>query len=249
MSRPSDTVMELRDCYVAYQGDISVLRGLNLSVAQGKITGIIGPNGAGKSTALKTLYGFLKLQRGDIYLEGKRVTGLRPDQFIERGVTYVPQHRSLFDELSVEDNLKLGCWSFRKDKRRMGTALEKAYDQFPILKERRKALAETLSGGQQRFLELARSMVLDPKVMLLDEPTAMIAPRVSQELYDLIQTLPEQGITVVLVDQNVRSCVRVSNHVYILDLGQNKADGDAEDFAGDTRLREMIAEWLDYRID
>jgi len=241
--------MALRDAYVSYHGDIAVLQGLDLEVRRGRITGIIGPNGAGKSTALKTLYGFLRPHRGEIYLEGERVTGMPPHRFIERGIAYVPQHRSLFDELSVEDNLKLGCWSFRRDKRRMAAALERVYARFPILAERRKASAATLSGGQQRFLELGRALVLEPKVMMLDEPTAMIAPRVSQELYEFIATLPDAGITVILVDQNVRSCVRVSDHVYILDLGQNRADGAAADFAGDTRLRELIAEWLDYRID
>lgn len=245
----NDAVMAVRDAWVSYHGDIAVLQGLDLEVRRGRITGIIGPNGAGKSTALKTLYGFLRPHQGDIFLEGERVTGMQPHQFIERGVAYVPQHRSLFDDLSVEDNLKLGCWSFRRDKRRMADALERVYVQFPILAERRKSSASTLSGGQQRFLELGRALVLEPKVMMLDEPTAMIAPRVSQELYEFIATLPDKGITVILVDQNVRSCVRVSHHVYILDLGQNRADGDAADFAGDARLRDMIAEWLDYRID
>ncbi len=242
-------LMEMRDAWVAYQGDISILRGLNLAVRRDRITGIIGPNGAGKSTALKALYGFLHPQRGEIYLEGARVTGMAPHEFIRHGIAYVPQHRSLFDELSVEDNLKLGCWSFRRDKARMAAALEKVYERFPLLRERRRNRAATLSGGQQRFLELARAMVLEPKIMMLDEPTAMIAPRVSQELYEFIAGLPGQGITVILVDQNVRSCVRVSDHVYILDLGQNRAEGDAADFAGDSQLREMIAEWLDYRID
>jgi branched-chain amino acid transport system ATP-binding protein len=241
--------MEVRDAYVSYHGDISVLQGLDLKVRRQRITGIIGPNGAGKSTALKTLYGFLRPHRGDIYLEGERVTGMKPHAFVERGVAYVPQNRSLFGDLSVEDNLRLGCWSFRRDRRRMRDALERVYEQFPILKERRRSSASALSGGQQRFLELGRALVLEPKVMMLDEPTAMIAPRVSRELYDFIETLPAKGITVILVDQNVRSCVRISHHVYILDLGQNRADGDARDFAGDARLRDMIAEWLDYRID
>ncbi len=241
--------MEMRDVHVAYQGDISILRGLNMTIARNRITGIIGPNGAGKSTALKTLYGFLRPTKGEIFLEGEPVTGTPPHAFVSHGIAYVPQNRSLFDDLSVEDNLKLGCWSFRKDRGRMGTALEAAYGQFPMLKERRRERAGSLSGGQQRFLELARALVLQPKIMMLDEPTAMIAPKISQELYEFIGGLPEQGITVVLVDQNVRSCVRIADHVYILDLGQNKADGATADFEGDGRLHAMIAEWLDYKID
>ncbi|MFO7481714.1 ATP-binding cassette domain-containing protein, partial [Oceanibaculum nanhaiense] len=118
-----------------------------------------------------------------------------------------------------------------------------------ILKHKRKHMAGSMSLGQQRFLELARALALEPKTVMLDEPTTMSWSKLSQELYAFIKALPEQGVTVILVDQNVRQCVSISDHVYILELGQNKADGDAADFKGDSRLREMIAEWLDYRID
>jgi len=242
-------IMELREVSVAYHGDISVLRGLSLHIREGAITGIIGPNGAGKSTVLKTLYGFLQPSKGDIMLRGERVNGLPPYDFINRGVAYVPQNRSLFNELSVEDNLRLGCWAFRKDKRRMAKALEIAYEHFPLLKERRNEPAGSMSGGQQRFLELGRSLAIEPSLILLDEPTAMIAPRLSREIYDVIQALPEAGITVVLVDQNVRQCAAVSDYMYVLDLGRVRAEGDRADFGDDTQLRDMISEWLDYQID
>jgi branched-chain amino acid transport system ATP-binding protein len=126
-------LMELREVFVAYHGDISVLNGLSLSVAEGTITGIIGPNGAGKSTVLKTLYGFLTPSAGDVMLRGERVNGVPPYEYINRGVAYLPQNRSLFDELSVEDNLRLGCWAFRHDKRRVAEAIEIAYHHFPLL--------------------------------------------------------------------------------------------------------------------
>jgi len=245
----SDTVLELRDVHAGYHGDIMVLNGLSLKARAGTITGIIGPNGAGKSTALKTLYGFLDPMRGDVLLRGERVNGLSPSQMVSRGVSFVPQNRSLFNELSVEDNLRLGCWHFRRDKARTANALERVYDMFPVLRERRSTLAGALSGGQQRFLELARSIVLEPEVVLLDEPTAMIAPKLSRELYDFIAGLPAQGITVVLVDQNVRQCAAVSDYVYVLDLGTNRAEGTREAFGGDADLREMIQEWLDYQVD
>ena len=244
-----DPVMELREVFVAYHGDITVLNGLSLSVAEGTITGIIGPTGAGKSTVLKTLYGFLQPSKGDIMLRGERVNGLPPYDFINRGVAYVPQNRSLFNELSVEDNLRLGCWVFRNDKRRMAEALEIAFTHFPLLKERRNDPAGSMSGGQQRFLELGRSLALKPSLILLDEPTAMIAPRLSREIYDVIKTLPEAGITVILVDQNVRQCVAVSDYMYVLDLGRVRAEGTRADFGDDTQLRDMISEWLDYQLD
>lgn len=245
----ADAAMELRNVSVAYHGDIRILQGLSLAVRPGKITGIIGPNGAGKSTALRTLYGLLKPIEGDVVVDGEVVTGLPPWRFIDKGIALVPQNRSLFNDLSVEDNLRLACWSFRRDKARVAEALERAYVQFPILRERRKQPAGAMSGGQQRFLELGRALALQPRVVLLDEPTAMIAPKLSAEIYEFIATLPEQGITVVLVDQNVRQCVRISDHLYVLELGQNKVDGSTEAFAHDDELRNLIAEWVDYRID
>jgi branched-chain amino acid transport system ATP-binding protein len=242
-------VLEARDVHAAYHGDISILNGLDLQIRQNRITGIIGPNGAGKSTALKTLYGFLAPSRGDILLRGERVNGLAPYDYVARGVAYVPQNRSLFNELSVEDNLRLGCWPFRKDKPRIDAALRNVYERFPLLREKRRDSAGSLSGGQQRFLELGRALVLNPQIILLDEPTAMIAPRLSREIYDFIATLPRSGITVVLVDQNVRQCAAVSDYIYVLDLGQVRAHGDRARFGDDSQLRDMIAEWLDYQID
>jgi branched-chain amino acid transport system ATP-binding protein len=242
-------LMELRGVDVAYHGDIRVLRGLSLALRRGKITGVIGPNGAGKSTALRALYGLLRPVTGDVLIDGERVTGLPPWRFIERGIALVPQGRSLFDRLTVEDNLRLACWSFRRDRPRVEQALEHAYAWFPVLKQRRKDWAGSLSGGQQRFLELGRALALKPRAVLLDEPTAMIAPKQSSEIYEFIAGLPEQGITVLLVDQNVRQCVRISEHVYVLELGRNRMDGPARAFAQDSDLRTLIAEWVDYRID
>lgn len=242
-------VLEMENVHAAYHGDISVLNGLSLKVRRGVVTGIIGPNGAGKSTALKTMYGFLTPSRGEIRLKGERVNGASPSSMVRRGISFVPQNRSLFNDLSVEDNLRLGGWHIRRDKARMETALERVYEMFPILKDKRRDRAGSMSGGQQRFLELARSLILEPEIVLLDEPTAMIAPKISRELYDFIAGLPANGITVVLVDQNVRQCVAVSDHIYVLDLGTNRADGDRAAFGDDEDLRQMIQEWLDYQID
>ncbi len=242
-------VMELRAVDVAYHGDIRILQGLSLAVRAGQISGVIGPNGAGKSTALRALYGLLRPVAGEVLIDGEAVTGMPPWRFIERGVALVPQGRSLFNELSVEDNLRLACWSFRRDRARVAEALERAYAQFPLLKERRRQPAGSMSGGQQRFLELGRALALEPRVVLLDEPTATIAPRLSAEIYDFIRGLPAQGITVLLVDQNVRQCVRIADHLYVLELGRNKVDGSARAFAEDASLRNLIAEWVDYRID
>ncbi len=247
--REPPPLLALREVDVAYHGDIRILQGLSLEVRPGRITGVIGPNGAGKSTTLRALYGLLRPVAGDVLMDGEVVTGLAPWRFIERGIALVPQGRSLFNELSVEDNLRLACWSFRRDKARVAEALERTYAQFPMLRDRRRDLAGTMSGGQQRFLELGRALALQPRAVLLDEPTAMIAPKVAAEIYDFIHGLPQRGITVLLVDQNVRQCVRVSDHVYVLELGRNKVDGSVARFAQEEGLRNLIAEWVDYRID
>ncbi len=255
-SRPSPprtldgaVLLELEGVSAAYHGDIMVLNDLNLKVREGVITGIIGPNGAGKSTALKTLYGFLTVTQGDIRHKGISINGTKPSAMVGRGVSFVPQSRSLFNELSVEDNLRLGGWGIRTDKARMEAALERSYEMFPVLKEKRHDTAGSMSGGQQRFLELARALVIDPEIILLDEPTAMLAPKVSRELYEFIAGLPEKGITVVLVDQNVRQCAAVSDYLYVLDLGANRAEGASTDFGDDEGLKAMVQEWLDYQID
>jgi branched-chain amino acid transport system ATP-binding protein len=244
-----DAILEMENVHAAYHGDISVLNGLSLKARRGMITGIIGPNGAGKSTALKTMYGFLRPTRGEVRHKGERINGIAPSEMVSRGVSFVPQSRSLFNELSVEDNLRLGGWQIRKDGARMAAALERAYEMFPILKDKRLDTAGSMSGGQQRFLELARALIVDPEVVFLDEPTAMIAPRLSRELYDFISGLPKKGITVVLVDQNVRQCAAVSDYLYVLDLGANRAEGTRASFGDDEDLKAMIQEWLDYQID
>ncbi|NYT79160.1 ABC transporter ATP-binding protein [Alcaligenaceae bacterium] len=242
--------MAMSNITVAYHGDITILKDVDIQARRGEVTGIIGPNGAGKSTVLKSLFGFLRPHKGGvIMLDNQDITQLQPHQRARHGVAFVPQNRSVFGDLSVEDNLLLGCWPFKSDKLRIASALEQVYARFPILREKRKDMASSMSGGQQRFLELARALLLDPKVILLDEPTAMIAPKLSKEIYRLIRQLADEGMTIILVDQNVRQCINVSDHVYILELGRNKAEGRGEEFHGATALQEMVATWMDYKID
>jgi branched-chain amino acid transport system ATP-binding protein len=245
----TEIALEMNNIGVAYHGDITILHDINLKFRRGKISGIIGPNGAGKSTVLKTIYGFLKLKSGSISKGETDIAKLSPSERITKGISYVPQHRSVFADLTVEDNIRLGCWPFRKDKDRVKAAFEKAYEMFPILREKRHELAGSMSGGQQRFLELARALIVDPEIVLLDEPTAMIAPKLSQEIYAFIEKMRDEGITVILVDQNVRQCAAVSDELFVLELGRNKASCLKEDIEGNDRLREMIGEWLDYQID
>ena len=244
-----DAALSLDKVTVAYHGDITVLDGVTVHAQRGAVTGIIGPNGAGKSTALKTMFGFLTPRAGKVRLGNVDITHQAAHARAAAGVAVVPQSRSLFGGLSVEDNLILGCWTFRRDKARVRRRLDSEYSSFPALAQRRDTLAAGLSGGQQRFVEIARALLIEPSVVLFDEPTAMLAPKISHEIYRLIRTLADEGTTVVLVDQNVRRCAEVSDYMYILELGRNKAGGRREEFTEGSALREMVASWMDYRID
>lgn len=234
---------------VAYRRDLRVLQGLTLLCAPGRVTGIIGANGSGKSTSLKTMAGLLRPLTGEVTVGGEVLTGRRPDEFFAHGVACVPQGRSLFPDLTVVDNLRLGGWTWRSDSKRTTAALNKAYDAFSFIFGARRKLAKELSGGQQRMVEIARALMGEPNVLLLDEPTAMLAPIQSREIYAVIPRLAAKGIAVVLVDQNVRQCVRVADYVYILELGRVRAEGNRSAFETDGALRELVARWLQHRID
>ncbi|MFT0545514.1 ABC transporter ATP-binding protein [Allopusillimonas ginsengisoli] len=244
-----DSVLSLNDVTVAYHGDITILNNVNIQARRGSVTGIIGPNGAGKSTVLKTMFGFLPLRSGNIQLDGKDISREHANTRAKAGVAFVPQNRSLFGDLSVEDNLMLGCWPFRHDKALVQERITSVYDRFPILAQKRKDPVSSMSGGQQRFVEFGRALLIKPSVILLDEPTAMLAPKISKEIYRLIREFAEGGMTVVLVDQNVRRCAEVSDYLYILELGRNKAEGSHEEFEQGSGLRDMVASWMDYKID
>ena len=245
----TDAFLSLNGVTVAYHGDITILNQVNVKAQRGQVTGIIGPNGAGKSTVLKTMFGFLPLRAGSIVLNGRDISREHANTRAGAGVAFVPQNRSLFGELSVQDNLELGCWPFRRDKKLVRERIDAVYQRFPILADKRKDPVSSMSGGQQRFVEFGRALLIKPSVILLDEPTAMLAPKISKEIYGLIRGFADDGMTVVLVDQNVRRCAEVSDYLYILELGRNKAEGGRDAFAEGAGLRQMVATWMDYKID
>lgn len=245
----NNTILELRDASVSYSGDITILKDLSISVRENSITGIIGPNGAGKSTALKTMYRMLNVSAGQLFYQGQDITRLDQTELIRRGIAFVPQSHSVFGGLSVRDNLILGAWSIRKHRTRIREAIDRVYELFPMLEEKDQALAGTLSGGQQRFLEIARSLMTNPQVIFFDEPGAMIAPKYSRQIYDFLRLLKEHGKTVVLVDQNVRQCVNVSDHLYVLELGRNKIDCPTGTMSGNTEMMNLIAGWIAHKVD
>ncbi len=228
--------LEVRDLYVGYYKDLNILQGVSIRAEKGKLTAILGANGVGKSTLLKAIYGFLKPNAGDVLLDGESLLGVPTHERIRRGLAYIPQRPSVFPWMTVEENLELGAWTFRHDKARIRRKLEENYERFPVLKDRRRSRAGELSGGMQRMVELGRTLMTDPKVLLVDEPTAGLAKLLSEEVYEMLVRLrDEEGITIVLVDQEIRHALKIADYVYVLDLGRNRLDGPAEEFRKDLK--------------
>ncbi|MGD8752091.1 MAG: ABC transporter ATP-binding protein, partial [Anaerolineales bacterium] len=214
-----------------YYKDLNILQGVDMTAPTNKITAVLGANGVGKSTLLKAIYGFLSPNDGEIWMDGKRVDGTPTHKLIELGISYIPQHTGIFRWMTVEENIMLGGWTFRNDKDRLNRKIEENYVRFPILKEKRKQPAGELSGGQQRMVELSRTLMTDPQLILVDEPTAGLAKMLSEEVYQMLVDLRDRdGLTIILVDQEIRQALKIADYVYVLDLGRNKFDGPVEEF-------------------
>lgn len=219
-----------------------VLRGVDVTARAGRITVILGPNGAGKSTLLKVAAGFLAPQQGTVTLGETDIGHLPAHRHIELGVGLLPQGRSTFPDLTVHENIELGGWSMRADRKRLAAAVETVLIRYPHLRALRDRPAGSLSGGQQRAVEIARMLVPDPKVLLVDEPSVGLSPIVARQVYQELQTLKVEGRTILLVDQDVRAAVAVADYVYVLGSGRNDIEGDRSAFEGD--LGAMVRGWL-----
>ncbi len=230
MHMNNDALVEVQDLYVGYYRDLHILRGVNMRARQGTITSILGANGVGKSTLLKAIFGFLTPDHGSITFNGRNLIGIKPHKMVYEGITYIPQEPSIFDDMSVEENLEMGGWPFRNDHSRVRSKIEENYQRFPDLWEKRRQKAGELSGGQQRMVEIGRALMTDPQLMLVDEPSAGLAKLLTAEMYKLIAGLREEGKTIILVDQDIRQALGVSDYVYVLDLGHNRYDGPAKEF-------------------
>lgn len=223
-------MLQIEDLYVGYYKDLNILQGVSLSAREGQITAVLGPNGVGKSTLLKSIFGFVKPQSGDIRLADRDIMGTPAHKLVDLGISYVPQHQSVFPHMTVEENLELGAWSFRHDRERIQARIEENYERFPILKGRRRSPAGELSGGMQRMVELGRVMMTDPRVILVDEPTAGLALMLARDIYELLVKLKDEGVTILLVDQNIRQAIEIADYVYVLELGRNRLEGPRDEF-------------------
>jgi len=239
--RKNEKMLEVRDLYVGYYRDLNILQGISIKAEKGRITTVLGANGVGKSTLLKAIYGFLKPNGGEIFLEDKNVIGIPTHRLIDMGISYIPQQPGIFRWMSVEENLSLGAWTFRNDKARIQRKLGENYERFPALNDRRRSKAGELSGGMQRMVELGRTLMTDPKVILVDEPTAGLAKMLSEEVYQMLVDLRDkEEMTIILVDQEIRQALKVADYVYILELGRNKFEGPVEEFTDPQDLKKAF---------
>jgi branched-chain amino acid transport system ATP-binding protein len=239
---PGSTELTARNLVAGYLPGIHILNGMSVDVLRGQIRAVLGPNGTGKSTLLKVLFGFLPAVSGEIVRNGQAIGGVPSHRMGAHGITYLPQRPSVFPFLSVEANLRLGTWQFRKDRALATRRTEEAYARFPILKERRRQAAGTMSGGQQRQLEFARALMTDPAVLLIDEPTASIEPRVAGQIYELIAGLAREGKAILLVDQNIKGALGIADHVYVMRTGALLEEGPRAEFTGE--IEHLVARWL-----
>ena len=224
-------VLELRGLDVGYYKDLNILQDLNVKVRKKQITTILGANGVGKSTALKAAFGFLKPNRGDVVLENESILDIPTHQRILKGLAYIPQQPGVFKDMTVEENLQLGGWTFRKDKQQVRDKIEANYERFPVLRDKRKQITGELSGGQQRMVEISRTLMAEPKVLLVDEPTAGLSKMLAEEVYKMLKILVTvDELAILLVDQEIRQALKIADYVYVLELGRNKFEGPAQQF-------------------
>ena len=230
-SHEAKEVLRAKGLFVGYYKDLNILQNVNLTARKGQITTILGANGVGKSTLLKAIFGFLKPNKGEILLNRESILKIPTFRRIQKGLAYIPQQPGIFRDMTVQENLELGAWIFRKNKQRVKEKIEENYVRFPILREKRKQLTGELSGGQQRMVEIGRTLMSEPSVMLVDEPTAGLSKLLTREVYKMLVDLCQnEGITVVLVDQEIRQALKISDYVYVLELGRNKYEGPASEF-------------------
>ena len=231
-------MLELRDVYGGY-GRITILNGVSFTIPEVSITTIIGPNGAGKSTVFKAIFGLLNIHSGQVFLEGQDVTRRAPAQMLGLGVTYVPQGRNVIPQLSVWHNLELGGVT-APDQALVRARIEEVMDQFPMLREHRNRKAVELSGGQQKQLEIARALLLDPKLILIDEPSIGLSPNLLQEVFATLKRLRDRGVTVLMVEQNAKAALAMSDYGLVLELGQTRMHDRADKLLADPRVGHLF---------
>ncbi|MBP2242487.1 branched-chain amino acid transport system ATP-binding protein [Cytobacillus eiseniae] len=220
----------------SYYGKIHALNNINIEIYEGEIVALLGSNGAGKSTTLKTISSIIRPKSGQIEWNGKNIVGVPPHKIVESGIIHIPEGRRIFSGLTIIENLELGAFTFRKDKKWIKEGIERSFDLFPRLKERSKQLAGTLSGGEQQMLAISRGLMGNPKLLMLDEPSMGLAPIIVQEIMRIIKEINEQGTTILLIEQNAKAALRLANRGYLIEIGNIVMHDSAEVLREDDKI-------------
>jgi len=230
-------MLEVEDISAAY-GMVQILRNVSFKVDEKEIVSIIGPNGAGKTTLVKTIMGFLKPQTGCIRFSGENIEKTSTNEIVTKGLTMIPEGREIFPRMSVLENLMLGAYTI-KDKEQVKQTKEKVYGIFPVLKKKEKALAQTLSGGEQQMLVICRSLMSNPKMLILDEPSLGLAPIIVEKVLDTVRTINDEGVTVLLVEQNIHDSLNVADRGYVLEEGKIILEGKSRELLSNSHIKEV----------
>lgn len=218
-------------------GETEILKGINLRVEHSEIVAIIGPNGAGKSTVVKSVLGLLNIKSGNISLNGNNIVGIAPDKAIKSGISYVPQTHNIFPNLTITENLEMGAWTKSKG---IPERIQEMFELFPDLKVKRNKVAGSLSGGQRQMVAMAKALMVDSKIMLLDEPTAGLSPKFQSEIFRTIKRINNNGVPILLVEQNAKQALETADRGYVLVDGSNKVEGKGQDLINDRNVARMF---------
>jgi branched-chain amino acid transport system ATP-binding protein len=230
-------LLVLRDVQAGY-GSVQILHGVSLQVNAGEVVSVIGPNGAGKSTTFKAIMGFITYLGGEIVFDGRDLIGQRPDRILALGLGYVPQGRVVFSQMTVRENLEMGAY-LERDRTKIKASMEYVFSLFPRLGERRRQLAGTMSGGEQQMLAMGRALMMRPRMMMLDEPSLGLSPRLVDEVFDKIVAMARSGLTTMLVEQNAARALEVSDRGYVLELGRNRFEGTGRALLDNPEVRTL----------
>lgn len=231
-----DNILEVKDVYAGYLPGLDILQGVNFRIVPGELVAVIGPNGAGKSTLAKAIFGLLNPNRGTIIFKGENIAGLKSDRIVQKGMCYVPQISNVFASLSVEENLEMGAF-IRSGS--LKSVKDGIYNMFPRLAQRRKQAAGTLSGGERQMLAMGRALMLDPDLLLLDEPSAALSPILVNGVFEQIKAIQEMGKAIVLVEQNAKKALMMADRGYVLENGCDRFEGKGQDLLNDPKVGEL----------
>lgn len=241
-----EPVLSAKNLVAGYLPGVNILNGCDLDFYPGELIGIIGPNGAGKSTLLKALFGLVSIREGSVTLQGEDITNLKANKLVQAGVGFVPQTNNVFPSLSIEENLQMGLYL---RPRKFAERLEVIYDLFPVLGQRKGQRAGSLSGGERQSVAMARALMMDPKVLLLDEPSAGLSPVRQDETFIRTRRINKAGVSIVMVEQNARRCLQICDRGYVLDQGKNAYSGTGKELADDPKVIELYLGTLAKDVD